>query len=114
MNYGWGEATDEPAREDARPTLFLFERANNFVFTPRREQIKNEFRRMALWKGRAGRANGSRFTSHQQFTERPTAAGCGVAQCGLTAPFRRNFAPALVKHCQFVNAALTSFQARFA
>ena len=52
--------------------------------------------------------------SNQQFAERPATARCSVAQRGLTTPFRRNFAPALVKHCQFVNAALTSFQARFA
>ena len=71
MDDEWGEATDEPAREDARHTLSVFERADNFAFAPGGEQIKNEFRRMTLREDRAGRAGFFLFTSDEKFSERP-------------------------------------------
>ena len=104
MDYRWGEAADEPAREDARPTLSRFERTSHPVFAPRGKQIEDEFRRMALGKDSTGPANGLGFARSEQFGKSPALAGSKIAQRDFIAMFPGNFPPAFVKHCQFVNA----------
>src|SRR5208283_3050391 len=63
---------------------------------------------MAPGKGRAGTANSLGFTRSEQFRKSPATSRCSVAQRKFVALFSNNFPPPFVKHCQFVNARLTS------
>jgi len=92
-----------------------FEWTNQSVFAPRGEQTEDEFRRMALQEDdavdvcRTGvRRSFPTFTRREQFGKSPAATRGGVAQREVVAPFPGNFPPSFVKHCQFVNARLTS------
>ena len=87
---------DELVREDARD-LSGFQRTDDFIFTPGGEQIEDKFRRVALRKDRAGRANVFLFTSDEKFLKRPALAGSKIAQRKFVAPFRRKFSATVRK-----------------